>query len=64
MLRIKYKVKTYQEKWELIIFKMSKQKWNYYFPGFEITVSDGSGVHVLIVLPEDTDLNEIYNLVN
>jgi len=33
-------------------------------PGFEITVSDGSGVHVLIIFPEDTDLNEIYNLVN
>jgi hypothetical protein len=32
-------------------------------PGFEITVSDGSGIHVLIIFPKNTGLNDIFELV-
>ena len=33
-------------------------------PGFEITASDGSGVHLLVIFPETSDLSQIYNLVD
>lgn len=32
-------------------------------PGFEITAKDGSGVHLLVIFKEDTDLGLIRNLV-
>lgn len=32
-------------------------------PGFEITVKDGSGIHLLVVFKENTALNEIYEIV-
>ena len=33
------------------------------FPGFEITAKDGSGIHILCIFPEDTNLNKIHEIV-
>lgn len=33
-------------------------------PGFEVTVKDGNGLHILIVFPESTELIKILNIVN
>lgn len=33
------------------------------FPGFEITAKDGSGIHILVIFPEDTELNVILDIV-
>lgn len=33
-------------------------------PGFEITASDGSGIHLLVIFPENTDLNKIDGVVS
>ena len=33
------------------------------FPGFELTLREGSGVHVLVIFPEDTDLYNIDKIV-
>lgn len=33
------------------------------FPGFEITTHDGSGIHLLVLFPEDTELQKIYDVV-
>lgn len=32
-------------------------------PGFEITAKDGSGIHILVIFPEDTSLNLILDIV-
>ncbi len=32
-------------------------------PGFEITVTDGSGIHLLVIFKENTDLNKIHDIV-
>ena len=32
-------------------------------PGFEITVTDGSGIHLLVIFKENTNLNKIYEIV-
>ncbi|MEJ7677936.1 MAG: PHP domain-containing protein [Segetibacter sp.] len=32
-------------------------------PGFEITVQDGSGIHLLVLFEEKTELSSIYDLV-
>lgn len=34
------------------------------FPGFEITTQDGSGIHVLLLFPEDTELTTIKGIVD
>lgn len=33
-------------------------------PGFEITAKDGSGVHLLVIFPQDTSLDKIDGVVN
>jgi len=33
------------------------------FPGFEITANDGSGIHLLVIFPEDTNLEIICDVV-
>lgn len=33
------------------------------FPGFEITAKDGSGIHILVIFPENTDLHVILDIV-
>lgn len=33
------------------------------FPGFEITAKDGSGIHILVIFPEDTDIKIILEIV-
>ncbi len=33
------------------------------FPGFEITAKDGSGIHILCIFPEYTNLNTIFDIV-
>ncbi|OHD18803.1 MAG: hypothetical protein A2086_03255 [Spirochaetes bacterium GWD1_27_9] len=33
-------------------------------PGFEITAKDGSGIHLLIIFPENTDLTKIKKIVD
>lgn len=33
------------------------------FPGFEITANDGSGIHLLVIFPEDTSLKIICDVV-
>lgn len=33
------------------------------FPGFEITAKDGSGIHILVIFPENTNLQTILDIV-
>ncbi len=33
-------------------------------PGFEITARDGSGIHILVIFPEDTELSKIKSVVD
>lgn len=45
------------------IIEESKNSEVVILPGFEITAKDGSGIHILVIFDENTDLTKIFDIV-